>query len=194
MKKDDSLTAIPVSVIEPYLKDYFSGSYKGVGLLGIMTANLNSPFQKKYYGIDEDMSGEMIAISQNSPLYGKVKEKDVLLKIGKYKLNTQGKYKNSKWGWLSFKDIAINYKAGDSVDFSVLRGGKVVNVTTVLTKYDPEMDAIVQNPHSGPNYYIFGGLVFQELSIDYVKTWGRDWIEKALLHILREFYTTMKVT
>ena len=48
---------------------------------------------------------------------------------------------------------------------------KVVNVTTVLTKYDPEMDAIVQNPHSGPNYYIFGGLVFQELSIDYVKTW-----------------------
>ena len=97
MKKDDSLTAIPVSVINSYLKDYFSGSYKGVGLLGIMTANLNSPFQK-YYGIDEDMSGEMIvAISQNSPLYGKVKEKDVLLKIGKYKLNTQGKYKNSKW-------------------------------------------------------------------------------------------------
>ena len=81
------------------------------------------------------------------------------------------------------KDIAINYKAGDSVDFSVLRGGKVVNVTTVLTKYDPEMDAIVQNPHSGPNYYIFGGLVFQELSIDYVKTWGRDWIEKAPLYI-----------
>ena len=46
MRKDNKLFAIPSSVIKSYLKDYFSGNYKGAGLLGVLTGNLNSPYQK----------------------------------------------------------------------------------------------------------------------------------------------------
>ena len=52
MKKDNKLLAIPVSIIKSYLNDYFSGKYRGVGLLGVLTGNLNSPYQKEYYKID----------------------------------------------------------------------------------------------------------------------------------------------
>ena len=68
----------------------------------------------------------------------------------------------------------------------LLRNGKRVKVSSVLSKYNPLKDAIVQDPYKTRDYIIFGGLVFQELSIDYLKTWGTDWTEKGPLTYLKK--------
>ena len=82
MKKDNKLLAIPVSIIKSYLNDYFSGKYRGVGLLGVLTGNLNSPYQKEYYKIGPTQSGEMIVEVSNDSVFKKLLEKnDVILKL-----------------------------------------------------------------------------------------------------------------
>ena len=107
MRKDNKLFAIPSSVIKSYLKDYFSGNYKGAGLLGVLTGNLNSPYQKEYYNIGLKQSGEMIVnISDDSSFKDKLRVNDVILKIGKKQLNSQGNYKHKLWGWMSLQGSA----------------------------------------------------------------------------------------
>ena len=129
----------------------------------------------------------MIVEVSNDSVFKKLLEKnDVILKVADKKLNAQGNYKHKLWGWMSYKNLLVDYKSGDKLKLQILREGKAINLSATLGPYLPLKDAIVQDPWEGRDYLIFAGLVFQELSIDYLKTWGRDWLEKAPLTYLKK--------
>ncbi len=39
-----------------------------------------------------------------------------------------------------------------------------------------------------PTYYIFGGLIFSPLSVNYLKTWGGNWYNDAPKNLLARYY------
>ena len=52
----------------------------------------------------------------------------------------------------------------------------------------PEVSPTLQNRFDiPPNYYIFGGIILQELSREYLKTWGNNWQKKADKRLLFYF-------
>ena len=71
-------------------------------------------------------------------------------------------------------------KAGDTVSVDLIRDGKPMTVEVKLSRKPPE-DYLI-DPYMfdrGPRYVIFGGLIFQELTLPYLESWGEDWPNRA---------------
>jgi hypothetical protein len=61
-----------------------------------------------------------------------------------------------------------------------MRDGKVLSVD-VTVRHRPADDYVIP-PYvvdKGPHYFVLGGLVLEELSREYLKEWGADWLKKA---------------
>ena len=56
-----------------------------------------------------------------------------------------------------------------------------------MSTYDA--DKVLGNQYDVlPRYFVYGGLVFTPLTLDYMKTFGRDWREAANAEIVYELY------
>ena len=69
---------------------------------------------------------------------------------------------------------------GDSLALHVERAGKSLTLNVKLEHRAAE--AYVVPPYNlgqAPGYYVLGGLIFQELSRDYLKEWGSTWEKSA---------------
>ncbi len=69
---------------------------------------------------------------------------------------------------------------GDTVALHVQRAGKPLTINVKL-EHRAEEDYVVPpyNIDDPPPYYVLGGLIFQELSRQYLKEWGANWQKDA---------------
>jgi hypothetical protein len=70
--------------------------------------------------------------------------------------------------------------AGDTMPVQIQREGKAMQLSLALDHRDTN-DYVIP-PYlidRAPPYYILGGLVFQELSRQYLKEWGANWLKDA---------------
>ncbi len=66
-------------------------------------------------------------------------------------------------------------RPGDTIDVRILRDGERMMVTVPLQRIQAEADKIPPYVYGhGPDYSVVGGLVFQELTVPYLTTFG-DW-------------------
>ncbi len=84
--------------------------------------------------------------------------------------------------------IATKSFDGDVLKFKIARKG-AVQTLDVKVANRPPADYVIDPYVIGrpPKYYVLGGLVFQELSRQYLKEWGAgggDWYKKAPLRFL----------
>ena len=80
--------------------------------------------------------------------------------------------------WLTFSPRAIS--SGEKLTFTIARKGETKEIPMTLAHRDVE--SYVVEPYvldRAPKFYILGGLVLQELSRQYLKEWGNDWVKKA---------------
>jgi len=65
---------------------------------------------------------------------------------------------------------------GDSLELSILRDKEEMSITMNLEAIDPQTFPIPPFLYDqAPTYIIVGGFVFQELSRQYLRAWGRSW-------------------
>ncbi|MDT7810974.1 MAG: hypothetical protein QOJ42_890, partial [Acidobacteriaceae bacterium] len=70
--------------------------------------------------------------------------------------------------------------AGDSVPFQVQREGKSLQLNITLEHRSAD-DYVIPPYNVGepPRYYVLGGLIFIELSRQYLREWGGNWQKEA---------------
>ena len=51
---------VPVSMVQHFIDDMKDGEYNGFGELGIGTQKLENPAMRRYYGLDDNISGKLI--------------------------------------------------------------------------------------------------------------------------------------
>ena len=69
---------------------------------------------------------------------------------------------------------------GDVVPFHVQRDGKPMQLNVTLEHRDAkDYVSAPYSPDQPPRYYVLGGLIFQELSRQYLKEWGPNWQREA---------------
>src|SRR5437763_1846994 len=69
---------------------------------------------------------------------------------------------------------------GDKVPLKIHRQGKPMQLDVTMEHRAP--DEYIISPYSrdeAPKYYILGGLIFQELSRQYLREWGPNWLKEA---------------
>jgi S1-C subfamily serine protease len=170
---------IPTLIIRHFLDDIKDGTYDGEPEAGLRLASLQNPAYRSLLKMPAD-SKRGVRVDQILDLpttKAVLKPDDVLMQVGDYPVDDDGTitYEGNTVGVSVAFDMAQN---NDVLPLKVWRDGKMIDVNLPMTVY--QADYAQGNQYDVlPRYYIYGGLVFTTLSLDYLKTFGHDWNESV---------------
>ena len=136
------------------------------------------PATTAYLGLTGDARGIVVsAVPALSPFAEHLRPRDIVLSIDAFRIESDGSYLDPAYGYLPFGNLSTRGKfAGDSSVFEIWRDGRTVSVTLTLPPAS-YADALVPDRvfDRSPEYVVAGGLVFQPLTADYLRSWGEEW-------------------
>lgn len=177
------LDAIPAPIIAHFLKDAAKDHYAGFPSGGFSFFPTRDPQLRNYAGETGKSTGVYItSIEPNSPaMKAGLQVGDIITAVGSNEIDQNGNYVDPFYGKLEFTNLLTSRAyAGDAVPFQLQRHGKPMTLTMTL-EHRSAQDYVIPpyNLDQAPPYYIVGGLIFQELSRQYLKEWGPNWQKEA---------------
>jgi len=177
------LDAIPAPIIAHFLKDADAKVYRGFPAAGVAFFPTRDPDLRKFAGQTGKPGGVYVTNVQPESPAAKagLRVGDIIMAIGKDEIDQIGNYVDPLYGKIEFTNL-INSHAyvGDTVQFQIQREGKPLQLNVTLEHRAPK-DYVIP-PYTideAPDYYVLGGLIFQELSRQYLKEWGGNWQKDA---------------
>ena len=180
---DQVATILPFPIIRAFLDDAADGAYAGFPSFGIKFSPTLDDQLRTYLKLPEGNGGVMVTgvMPETSAAIAGLKEGDVLLEIGGYKLDARGNYQDPTWGLLAMGHLVKGANTvGTELPMKISRDGQPMDLTLKLARKEPR-DFLV-DPYvfdRGPRYLILGGLVFSELTRTYLEAFGNDWRDRA---------------
>jgi len=177
------LDAIPAPIIAHFLKDAAGPSYRGFPSLGINFFPTRDPELRKLAGDTGKQGGVYVSSVEPGQPAAKagLQAGDMIEAVGDNQIDENGNYVDPLYGKIGFGNL-LTAKAfsGDTATIHVRREGKPVTLTVKLA-HRSEDDYVIPpyNIDDPPAYYVLGGLIFQELSRQYLKEWGSNWQKDA---------------
>jgi len=181
---DDELTEIlPAPIIKHFLDDLATPPYHGFPNFGIKYSPTLDKQLRKFTKIGEYPGGIFISavLPGTSAEISGIKEGDIILEIDGHKIDSRGNYSDPTYGILSISHLVRgNALAGDTLPVKILRDGQPIEISVKLIRKEPGNYLV--DPYMfdrGPRYLIMGGLLFQELTLPFLKTAGNKWKTRA---------------
>lgn len=183
-------TAIPVPMIEHFLKDAADGKYEGFPTLGVSWSTLRDPHLREEVLAPKTGGLYLTRVNQRGTA-GKagLREGDVLLSVDGFKLDEDGNYRDPLYGPTAVGNlIRTKPTVGAVARFRISRQGKEMDLTGIYDRKAREEVAIpTLQFDQAPKYLVVGGLVFQELTGTYLQEWGDKWSERAPQRLVELF-------
>jgi hypothetical protein len=115
--------------------------------------------------------------------------RDALLSLGGHDIANNGTCRYRDRYRTGFDVVLGDYYVGDSLEARILRDGVEQTMELGLKPY---RDLVPRSLYDTlPTYFVFGGLVFQPLSLDLLETW-REWWNRAPPEYLHLYYTGVR--
>ena len=182
--RSQALDAIPAPIIAHFLKDAEKENYQGFPSVGLSFFPTRDPQLRNYAGETGPPAGVYITYVEPRMPAAKagVQVGDVLTAIGDHEIDQSGNYVDSLYGKIEFTNLLTAHAfVGDTLPLKLQRNGKALTLNVTL-EHRAAKDYVIP-PYSTssepPPYYVLGGLIFQELSRDYLKEWGATWQKEA---------------
>ncbi len=177
------LDAIPAPIIAHFLKDAAGEKYQGFPSLGISFFPTRDPQLRAYAGETTKTGGVYITSVEPGLPAAKagLQPGDIVTAVENHDIDQNGNYVDALYGKLGFSNLLTAKKyVGDSVALHVMRAGKALTLNVKL-EHRAEEDYVIPpyNIDDPPSYYVLGGLIFQELTRQYLKEWGNNWEKDA---------------
>ena len=177
------LDAIPAPIIAHFLKDAEDKNYEGFPSAGFSYFPTRDPQLRKYAGQTGKPGGVYVtSVDPNSPaMKGGLQPGDIITSIKNNDLDQNGNYVDPLYGKIEFTNLLTAHVfSGDTVPFQVQREGKPMQLQITLAHRSTQ-DYVIPpyNLDQAPPYYVCGGLIFLELSRQYLKEWGGNWQKEA---------------
>jgi len=170
--------AISLPVIQHFLKDLEAGRGGEFPSLGVLWQRLESDSHRRSLGIKKSEGGVLVArVTFEGSAWGTLKDGDVILEIDGEALGHDGSVTLRKGELVDHSYLVARRHVGDALRLKILRDGARAEVEVVLKRASllvPEDRYDVR-----PTYFILGGIVFAQLSRDYLKSWGSEWWKAA---------------
>jgi S1-C subfamily serine protease len=163
---------IPVPVIEHFLTDMEDGRYDGFPEDGIVIQPLENASLKKMHGLNEEQSGAVVSsVTSGSPARGLIFPGDVLLSVDGHRIadDCTVEFRPNERTDCDF--YIKQHQIGEEVVYKILRRGEELSVRLMLDKpWGKNMLVPTARYSVQPTYYIYGGLVFCPLTLNYLLT------------------------
>ncbi len=175
--------AIPAPIITHFLKEAESEHYRGFPSVGFSFFPTRDPQLRKYAAETGKPAGVYVTqVEPNMPaMKAGLQVGDIVTSIANREIDQNGNYVDPLYGKIEFTNlITARAYASDVVPFQIQREGKPMQLNVTLEHRDPK--DYVSPPYAldqPPKYLVLGGLIFQELSRQYLKEWGPNWQREA---------------
>ena len=180
------MSVLPVEMIHARY-ELPSGRLKpDTAMSGFITVPCKATQLRRNKGLGENDGGCLILdVMEQGSGHLNLQKGDVLLAFNGRSLDAWGRYDDAKWGWQSWELLMTQLTLDQKPVCTVMRDGKKLDLNLTLSTIS-EDQWVVPSYRAGetPRYFIRGGFVFQNLSLAYVRAWGKDWTKVAPDEIL----------
>src|SRR5437763_6017901 len=182
-QRTQAVDAIPAPIIAHFLKDAQQRPYEGFASAGFGFFPTRDPQLRKFAEQTGKPAGVYVtSVDPNSPAAtAGLQMGDIVVGVGNNEIDQNGNYVDPLYGKIEFTNL-ITAKAfsGDKIPIHIQRAGKPMQLELALEHRNAN-DYFVP-PYSfdrAPVYYVLGGLIFEELSRQYLREWGANWMKDA---------------
>jgi len=176
---------VPIEVIKHFFDDIKDGKYDGYPDDGISIQPLENKNIKNFYNLGNRDGVLVINVRKKSSADGFVKKGDVILEVDGVDIAGDNTIKLKGNGRISSNYLIRSHQIGDMLNMKILRDKKEMMLTFPLKGRVSITPLLFEKE---PYYYMFGGMIFVPLTVNYLKIWGKNWQDKApknLMHIAR---------
>src|SRR6266699_1673770 len=176
------LDAIPAPIITHFLKEAEGQNYRGFPSAGFSFFPTRDPGLREFAAERGKSGVYRPTVEPGTPANrAGMKVGDTVTAVGNHDIDENGNYVDPLYGKIEFTNLLTAHAyAGDVVPFHVERDGKPMQLNLTLEHRDTKN--YVSPPYNldePPRYYVLGGMIFQELSRQYLKEWGPNWQREA---------------
>lgn len=178
---------VPAPILKVFLDGVKRGKEADVPGIGISTQPLENPALRKHFGMKKADSGVLVtAVQYGSSAWDRFQSGDVLMQLHGHKIADNGTIRYRGRYRCQFDALIGDFHCGDKVKARVLRDGKAKDLELLMqpmqwlvprTEYDRR-----------PTWFVFGGLVFQRVTAEFLRNWGDSWWDKAPKGLLHDYY------
>jgi hypothetical protein len=175
--------AIPAPIIAHFLKDAEKQPYQGFPSAGFGFFPTRDPQLRKFAEQTGKAAGVYVtSIDPKSPAANAgLQVGDIVVGIGANEIDQNGNYVDPLYGKIEFTNlITAKVFTGDMLPVHIQREGKPMQLDFKL-EHRAANDYVIPpyNLDRAPLYYVLGGLIFEELSRQYLREWGANWLKDA---------------
>jgi len=180
---------VPVPIINHFLDDLKDGHHDGFPEDGIYCQTMDNDGLRKRYGMKSDQSGCLVyRLTPGSPAEKVVKPGDVVMQIDDHKIADDGTVEFRPKERTNLNYYVQAHQLGDEMKLNILRNGLDEQVKLKLDLPVGENQLVPLEQYDvQPTYFIYGGLVFAPLTVNYLKTWGATWFANAPKNLVASF-------
>ncbi len=174
---------VPVNMVKHFIEDMKDGKYDGFADLGLGTQKLENPAIRRYYGLDENVSGKLIVkVVYNSPLAGALQEGDILTAVDGHNVENDGTVEFRKHEFTHYQHFIDAYQMGEKVKLDIIRDGKNMQVEADLKYIADDMYLVKTTRYDMmPRYFVYGGYVFSPLTRNLIVSTNRNRLKLSYL-------------
>jgi S1-C subfamily serine protease len=177
---------VPPPIIRAFLDGVVAGKRPEIPALGITTQNLENPLLRRQLGLEDHERGvAVLHVDYSGSADGVLEPRDVITAIDGMPIANNGTVQHMGHTRTRY-DVVLGHRyIGDCIELRIKRRGTPRTVTVELK---PWMPLVPRSRYDQPPaYFVYGGLVFQTLTRDYLTTWDKWW-NKAPKEFLNYYY------
>ncbi|HEU4729546.1 MAG TPA: trypsin-like peptidase domain-containing protein, partial [Kofleriaceae bacterium] len=177
---------VPPPIIRAFLDGVAAGKRPEIPALGITTQNLENPLLRKQLGLSDNERGvAVLHVDYSGSADGILEPRDVITAIDGLPIANNGTVQHMGHTRTRY-DVVLGHRyIGDRIELQIKRQGAPRTVTIELKPWTPLVPR--SRYDQAPAYFVYGGLVFQTLTRDYLTTWDKWW-NKAPKEFLFHYY------
>ncbi len=178
---------VPPPIIKAFLAGVAAKKQPEIPAIGITTQNLENPFLRKQLKLRDGANGVtgvmVLQVEYGSAADGVLRPRDVITAIDGLAIANNGTVQYLGAHRTRFDVVLGDRYVGDRVELSIIRAGKAGKRTVTLGPWEP---LVARSRYDQPPpFFVYGGLVFQMLTRDFLTTWDKWWNKapKEFLHL-----------
>jgi len=174
---------VPVSMVQHFIEDMKDGKYDGFADMGIGTQKLENSAMRRYYGLDNNISGKLIdKIVYNSSMKTVLKEGDILTAIDGHNIENDGTVAFRKHEFTDYNYYVDAHQIGEKITLDIIRDAKPMQVQGILKNRADDVFLVKTTRYDEmPSYFIYGGYVFSPLTRNLIRSTNRNRLRMSCL-------------
>lgn len=181
--RNQSATLLPSIIIQSFLKASRLPAYPGMPTIGMTVHSTADKQLTDYLGVSALNAGIYVSEVEKggSAFAAGIQQGDVILSVNGKKIDKKGEYQDPQLDSISYSHLIRGLSTvGEPIEWSVWRQGREVKLTSKAVSKPISAELVPSvTPNNGPRFILHGGLLFQELTMPYLESFGESWENTA---------------